>query len=159
MPGSDTDSLGTTTDRSASGGLSLPELRASEMHEVKSHGQSEFELWRAWRQEQEWKEWTEWKARSEQGSPSSRVAMPDCELRGSEQVQNSKAANVNKAAAKFLAEEKSKEAKTRYVLSGQPTGWSAMAKIIREYDEEKVKDCQDDIDTLLVFVSICTRLL
>ena len=28
-----------------------------------------------------------------------------------------------------------------------------MAKAIREFDEEKIKDCKEDIDTLLVFVS------
>ena len=42
----------------------------------------------------------------------------------------------------------------RYVLSGQPTGWAAMAETVRAYDEEKVKDTKEDIDTLLVFVSV-----
>ena len=41
----------------------------------------------------------------------------------------------------------------RYVLSGQPTGWAAMAETVGAYDEEKVKDTKEDIDTLLVFVS------
>ncbi|KAI0819042.1 hypothetical protein BC629DRAFT_1466084 [Irpex lacteus] len=41
--------------------------------------------------------------------------------------------------------------KVKYVLSGQPTGWAAMAKEVREFDEEKVKSCKEDIDTLLVF--------
>jgi hypothetical protein len=41
----------------------------------------------------------------------------------------------------------------RYVLAGQPTGWAAMAETVRAYDEEKVKDSKEDIDTLLVFVS------
>jgi hypothetical protein len=41
----------------------------------------------------------------------------------------------------------------RYVLSGQPTGWAAMAQTVRAYDEDKVKDAKEDIDTLLVFVS------
>lgn len=40
----------------------------------------------------------------------------------------------------------------RYVVAG-PTGWAAMAKTLREVDEDKVKDCKEDIDTLLVFVS------
>ena len=35
-------------------------------------------------------------------------------------------------------------------------GWLSMAKIVRDYDEEKVKDCKEDIDTLLVFVSQTT---
>lgn len=41
---------------------------------------------------------------------------------------------------------------TRLVLSGQPTGWTAMARSVRDFDEEKVRDCKEDIDTLLVFV-------
>lgn len=41
---------------------------------------------------------------------------------------------------------------TRYVMSGQPTGWAAMAETVRAYDEEKVQDTKEDIDTLLVFV-------
>ena len=28
-----------------------------------------------------------------------------------------------------------------------------MAKVIRDVDEEKIRDCKEDIDTLLVFVS------
>lgn len=30
-----------------------------------------------------------------------------------------------------------------------------MVNSVREYDEEKVKDCKEDIDTLLVFVRPC----
>ncbi len=41
---------------------------------------------------------------------------------------------------------------TRYVLSGQPTGWAAMAQTMREYDEDKVRFTKEDIDTLLTFV-------
>lgn len=44
--------------------------------------------------------------------------------------------------------------KTEYVLSGQPTGWAAMDKVLRDYDEEKVKDYKEDIDNLLTFVCI-----
>lgn len=36
---------------------------------------------------------------------------------------------------------------------GQSTGWAAMSKDVREFDEEKVQSCKDDVDTLLVFVS------
>jgi hypothetical protein len=38
-------------------------------------------------------------------------------------------------------------------VAGQPTGWAAMATDIRKYDEDKIKDCRDDIDTLMTFVS------
>ena len=46
-----------------------------------------------------------------------------------------------------------KEPEIKYVLSGQPTGWWAAAKDVREFDVEKVTSCKEDIDTLLVFVS------
>ncbi len=36
---------------------------------------------------------------------------------------------------------------------GQSTGWAAMSKDVREFDEEKVQNYKDDVDTLLVFVS------
>ena len=36
---------------------------------------------------------------------------------------------------------------------GQPTGWAAMAEDIRKYDEDKIKECRGDIDTLMTFVS------
>ena len=39
------------------------------------------------------------------------------------------------------------------VVNGPPTGWGAMATDVRDYDEDKVKSCKEDIDTLLVFVS------
>ena len=48
-----------------------------------------------------------------------------------------------------------KEPEVKYVLSGQPTGWWAAAKEVQEFDEQQVKSCKEDIDTLLVFVS-CT---
>jgi hypothetical protein len=37
-------------------------------------------------------------------------------------------------------------------LHNDGTGWSAMAKIVREVDEQKVKDYKEDIDTILLFV-------
>jgi hypothetical protein len=43
---------------------------------------------------------------------------------------------------------------TKYVLSGQPKGWAAMADKMRAYDQDKVQDVKEDIDTLLVFVRI-----
>jgi hypothetical protein len=38
------------------------------------------------------------------------------------------------------------------LLHNVGTGWSAMARIVREVDEQKVKDYKEDIDTILVFV-------
>ncbi|KAI0089544.1 hypothetical protein BDY19DRAFT_109447 [Irpex rosettiformis] len=48
---------------------------------------------------------------------------------------------------------------TKYVLAGQPTGWAAMDKAIHEYDEDKVKDCKEDIDNLLVFAGLFSAIL
>ncbi|KAI0819056.1 hypothetical protein BC629DRAFT_694179 [Irpex lacteus] len=47
----------------------------------------------------------------------------------------------------------------RYVLSGQPTGWAAMGKEVREFDEEKVRNSKEDIDTLLVFAGLFSAVL
>ena len=35
-----------------------------------------------------------------------------------------------------------------------PTGWAHIEGFLRRYDEDLVKDLKEDIDTLLVFVSI-----
>ena len=42
---------------------------------------------------------------------------------------------------------------SQYVGQGVGQGWSSMARIVREVDEQKVKDCKEDIDTILTFVS------
>lgn len=42
---------------------------------------------------------------------------------------------------------------SQYPSFGKTSGWAAMARAVREFDEEKVRDCKEDIDTLLVFVS------
>ena len=34
------------------------------------------------------------------------------------------------------------------------SGLAAVAKTIRDVDEEKIQNCKEDIDTLLVFVSL-----
>ncbi|KAI0689231.1 hypothetical protein BC835DRAFT_1283343, partial [Cytidiella melzeri] len=47
----------------------------------------------------------------------------------------------------------------KYVLSGQPTGWSAMAQVVRDFDQEKIEDYKDDIDTLLVFAGLFSAVL
>ncbi|KAI0759638.1 hypothetical protein BC629DRAFT_1295315, partial [Irpex lacteus] len=51
------------------------------------------------------------------------------------------------------------EKKTQLVLAGQPTGWTAMAHAVRNFDEEKVKDCKEDVDTLLVFAGLFSAVL
>jgi hypothetical protein len=43
------------------------------------------------------------------------------------------------------------------VLPNQPTGWAAMAENMRAYDEDRVKDVKEDIDSLFIFVRLsCT---
>lgn len=34
------------------------------------------------------------------------------------------------------------------------SGWAAIAKSIQDVDEQKIKDYKEDIDTILVFVSV-----
>ena len=41
-------------------------------------------------------------------------------------------------------------------MAGTPVGWAAMAKTLRDVDGDKIRDCKEDIDTLLVFVSLLT---
>lgn len=41
-----------------------------------------------------------------------------------------------------------------YTTIGSGTGWSAMARIVREIDEQKIQNYKDDIDTILVFVCL-----
>ena len=38
-------------------------------------------------------------------------------------------------------------------------GWAKIDKTIRQLDEDKVRDCKEDMDTLLVFVSFLLTLL
>ncbi|KAI0776397.1 hypothetical protein BC629DRAFT_1290587, partial [Irpex lacteus] len=47
----------------------------------------------------------------------------------------------------------------QYAVPGQQAGWSAMAKVVRDFDEEKVRDCKEDIDTLLVFAGLFSAVL
>ncbi|KAI0776468.1 hypothetical protein BC629DRAFT_1290528, partial [Irpex lacteus] len=42
---------------------------------------------------------------------------------------------------------------------GQSTGWAAMSKDVREFDEEKVQNYKDDVDTLLVFAGLFSAIL
>ncbi|THG99333.1 hypothetical protein EW026_g2980 [Hermanssonia centrifuga] len=41
----------------------------------------------------------------------------------------------------------------------QHTGWASLAKTIRELDEAKMKDCKDDIDTLLIFAGLFSTVM
>lgn len=41
---------------------------------------------------------------------------------------------------------------TSLMATSGATGWSAMTKTVRDIDEDKIRDCKEDIDTLLVFV-------
>ncbi|KAI0821337.1 hypothetical protein BC629DRAFT_1587619 [Irpex lacteus] len=36
----------------------------------------------------------------------------------------------------------------------EPAGWPKMAKIIREVDEQKIEDCKEDIDSILIFAGL-----
>jgi hypothetical protein len=39
-------------------------------------------------------------------------------------------------------------------LPNQLTGWAAMAERMRAYDEDKIKDVKEDIDSLFIFVRL-----
>ncbi|KAI0093777.1 hypothetical protein BDY19DRAFT_274419 [Irpex rosettiformis] len=44
-------------------------------------------------------------------------------------------------------------------IVGQATGWAAMAEDIRDYDENRVKECREDIDTLMTFAGLFSAAL
>ncbi len=46
-----------------------------------------------------------------------------------------------------------------YVISEMSSGWSEMAQTVKEVDDGKIRDCKEDIDTLLVFVRILRPLV
>lgn len=47
----------------------------------------------------------------------------------------------------------------RYVEVSPPAGWQTMARAVRDIDEDKVQDCKEDIDTLLVFAGLYSAVL
>ena len=42
----------------------------------------------------------------------------------------------------------------RRLHTGTRDGWAKISKLLRQYDERKIQNCKEDIDTLLVFVRI-----
>lgn len=126
-----------------------------------------FEEWRAWKDWREWNDWLAWKAhraasaRHPQDPPPRSPDLQEYVTAGAQASQGGTGLQI--PAQSIVAPSIShtgplgqtvsaQQIKTQYVLSGQPTGWAAMANIVREYDEEKMKDVKEDIDTLLVFV-------
>ena len=115
--------------------------------------------WKKWKEVKKWKEWRQWTEQRDLRSGHTTLTDNPTSASGSsvtDRKPSPKTANVNiNDPTKGLEDSHSSEIKVQYVLSGQPTGWAAMAKILHEYDEEKVKSCKEDIDTILVFVSPC----
>lgn len=75
------------------------------------------------------------------------------DFRGMLNILTNSGVLLNGSSANGLLETPDVSSRTHVVLPGQPTGWTAMAQAVRNFDEEKVKDCKEDVDTLLVFVS------
>ncbi|PSS38149.1 hypothetical protein PHLCEN_2v9 [Hermanssonia centrifuga] len=48
---------------------------------------------------------------------------------------------------------------TRFSAVGMPVGWAAIAKTVRDIDEDKIRNCKEDIDTLLVFAGLFSAVL
>lgn len=40
-----------------------------------------------------------------------------------------------------------------FAATGQGVGWAAVERAVRDFDDQLVQDCKEDIDTLLTFVS------
>ncbi|EKM50859.1 uncharacterized protein PHACADRAFT_75372, partial [Phanerochaete carnosa HHB-10118-sp] len=47
----------------------------------------------------------------------------------------------------------------RYIEVSPPAGWQTMNKTVHEFDQDKVQDCKEDIDTLLVFTGLYSAVL
>jgi hypothetical protein len=133
---------------------------------------ADYQQWRAWVQ---WKEMKERKGSVQQGewiTQNTTGKTPLAEHEGGillsniygnpQHIQSSCTAPSNIDNSQEPCEEVRPSVKlqdmpkenVRYVLSGQPGGWSAMAQVVRDFDIEKIEDVKDDIDTLLVFVSV-----
>lgn len=41
-----------------------------------------------------------------------------------------------------------------HLQNGTRDGWAKISKLLRQYDERKIQNCKEDIDTLLVFVNM-----
>lgn len=96
---------------------------------------------------EEWVEWKKWKAKQVAGTkptPSAATTSNAIEEEPTPISERKKESDLQEGSPKI---------KTQYVLSGQPTGWAAMAKIVRDFDEEQLQNYKEDMDTLLVFVS------
>ncbi|THG99275.1 hypothetical protein EW026_g3043 [Hermanssonia centrifuga] len=46
-----------------------------------------------------------------------------------------------------------------YVISEMSSGWSEMAQTVKEVDDGKIRDCKEDIDTLLVFAGLFSAIM
>ncbi|GJE90531.1 hypothetical protein PsYK624_066710 [Phanerochaete sordida] len=60
---------------------------------------------------------------------------------------------------KSSADVQAASSSVRYVEVAPQTGWQTMAKAVRDIDEDKVRDCKEDIDTLLVFAGLYSAVL
>lgn len=96
---------------------------------------------------EEWVEWKKWKAKQE-ARPTDIPGVPTIS-----RTAVAEPAPTTERKKDSDLQQTSPEIKTKYVLAGQPTGWAAMEKMMRDFDEEKLNSCKEDIDTLLVFVS------
>ncbi|KAI0688607.1 hypothetical protein BC835DRAFT_302945 [Cytidiella melzeri] len=136
----DTGHLSWTAPGSRQGDESTDEKGWKEWKEWK-------EYWNERKKRKEWEEWRQWK--DGKGDSDSLPCVEPVRVVKEQERRPDNLSQVHDA----------DELRTQYVLSGQPTGWSAMAKLIREYDEDKVRDCKEDIDTLLVFAGLFSAVL
>ncbi|KAI0089543.1 hypothetical protein BDY19DRAFT_993133 [Irpex rosettiformis] len=135
--------------------------------------------WKEWKKRKQWEDFCRWK--EEEGRNNANIVQETSGTTSSTGVTNAQYAQSGQATGVAMdtvtplsdgeqgnndlnpvqkeSEDTSNTGKTQYVLSGQPTGWAAMDKVIHEYDENKVKECKDDIDNLLVFAGLFSSIL
>ncbi|KAI0089545.1 hypothetical protein BDY19DRAFT_109444 [Irpex rosettiformis] len=116
----------------------------------------EWREWREWKMRKEWDEFCRWEVdRKAKGE----TTITNHEETGTTRQQAEKVLGDSHAPPADQENEPIGAVRTEYVLSGQPTGWAAIDKVIRDYDEEKVRYCKEDIDTLLVFAGLFSAVL
>ena len=42
----------------------------------------------------------------------------------------------------------------RVQIESERTGWARLSDLLRKYDQDRIQDAKEDIDTLLVFVGL-----
>ena len=88
------------------------------------------------------------------GSP--RTAATDSSVATVQAIEN-KPEDPSPGGIQPLYQEKEVDKVCRVRLDSERTGWARISDLYQKYDQARVQDVKEDIDTLLVFVSLSSR--